>query len=193
MFRLFGKSLLITKKIMNKKVIAGAILTIVAAGAAALPMAVSAENLPVSSPKEKAQARLETRCQNLENRINGRIDAYDANYNGQVQKYTNIKQNVTKAMTRLTELGYNTSKVNDDLKQLDALLKEWNTLRNQFIAALQNTQDFVCGESEGAFKNAVDNASADAKLMRAKAEEIKNFVKNTLRSDLQELRKQKNS
>ena len=178
---------------MNKKAIAGTILTIVAAGATALPLAVSAETLPVSSPRERAQERLETRCQFLENRIKGRIDAYDANYNGQILRYTNIKQNVTKAITRLTELGYNTTKVSDDLKQLDVLLKEWNNLRNQFIAALQNSQNFVCGESEGAFKNAVDNAAADGKLMRSKAEEIKNFVKNTLRSDLQELRKQKNS
>ncbi len=182
---------------MTKIAITGTVLTLLITISLVIPVAINAETLPVSSPArekfENKEAKLETRCRLLENRINGRIDAYDANYKGQVNRYNNIKSNTVKAVTRLEELGLNTTKLEDDLKQLDVLLKTWNTYRNQFIKTLEDSKSFVCGESEGAFKSQVEQAATLGKELRKMGEDIKNFVKNSIRADLLEIRSQKKS
>ncbi len=57
-------------------------------------------------------------------------------------------------------------------------------------AALENTKGFACGESQGQFRDALQQVRAAQKIVVADAKDLHDFVANTLKKDILALQAQ---
>jgi hypothetical protein len=138
-------------------------------------------------------AAKEKRCTIITQNITRLIERYNTTHTHQIDRYNKIKENLRKAVTRLNELGYDTSKVAQSLEVLNQMIVDYDSIHTKFEAALNSTSGLACGESNGVYVNKVKEAQDYLKQMRAKAKEIENYYKENVRSEIQNLKSQKPS
>jgi hypothetical protein len=179
---------------MRKEIFALAVFLVLAmAGSAALARAESNATDTNNSDKltkwEEKKAQIsEQRCKNIETRIETRINRYDNNQNRDVTVYANLKSRLDKLVERLKLRSLDTSKLETDLKTLDEKIAKAQTDYETFINGLKETQNLACGESQGQFSGKLGEARKVILTVRQDRIDIRNFLRNTIRPDIQALR-----
>jgi hypothetical protein len=141
--------------------------------------------------KDKVEKKITAVCE----AVNKRIDARINNYNE--RKDLHIKKNQVNVVrwgelaTRLEAKGYDVTKLRADLKKLDGMLTTAAAEYSSFVAKLETTKDYDCGETKGMFKQSLENSKADLATFRTQAKTISDFIKNIIMPDLKALRTQK--
>ncbi len=149
--------------------------------------------------KEKVQERKETleenreenkdkRCAALEENIDKRITNFDNTHKAHLRQYELMKEKIAKVILEKAAAGKDVTKLRADLATLNEKIEKFNTDRVAFIDALKKTHEFACGDSQGAFKDALTNAQAKHKVLLADSKDIRNFYQTTIRADLKALR-----
>lgn len=138
--------------------------------------------------KEKMVENREKRCEVIESRVAEKITKYEENKSRNIGWYKEFTDKLTTAAKKLEDKGLDVNKLREDLKEFDKMVDEYVSLYEDFIASLKNSQQYACGESEGAFKDAVKDAIAKHKLAVQKRKEIFEFYKNVVREDIRALR-----
>lgn len=134
---------------------------------------------------------VQARCDLINSRIDLRINNFNANKETHIQRYQNIKTNVTNLVTYLKSKGYDTSKLETDLATLNTMVVTFGTDYSSFITKLEAAKQFTCGQSDGQFKAKIEEARAQLTIARTQAKDIRVFIVGTIRPDLQALRNQK--
>lgn len=142
--------------------------------------------------QEKQELRTERRCDRVNARIDNRINWFNARKDDVVARQKRINERVTEFVNRLEGKGYDVSKVRSDLETLKGMVATFDSDYAVFVGKLEETKQFDCGNSEGAFKQAVEESKAALAKFRADVKASWDFIRNTLRPDLQALRGQKN-
>lgn len=145
----------------------------------------------VENRKERTQVRQENRkerCDLLEERIKNKINNFDNTHQFHVRQYALMKEKISKVITQKESEGKDVSKLKADLQTFDEKVALFDQHRKEFINALKNTQQFACGESEGAFKEAFQAVQGKHRQVLADAKDIRNFYQRVLRADLRALR-----
>ncbi|HLA03679.1 MAG TPA: hypothetical protein VJ065_00415 [Patescibacteria group bacterium] len=173
-----------------RKFTAGAI-AIAISGSVFLAPALAQTPTPSGTLRERIGERVQNRCERVTTRINERIEHYDTNKQRHIEHYEKITDKLTTLVSRLDAKGYDTSKLNEDLKTLDKMVREFAVLYSQFIDTLKGAKGFACGSSEGQFLQAIQEAQSFLRQSRQQAKEIRSFLQNTIKADLKELRAQK--
>lgn len=140
--------------------------------------------------KENIAQRVENRCELLTTRIDNKIDTFEANKQDHIDNYNAIKARLENAMITLTEKGYNVSSLQEHVSIWDGMIKEYAVSYQAFIDVLYESKDYACGESEGAFKDAMNRARMQILEARQQRLEIRNYYQTVIREDIKALREQ---
>lgn len=132
------------------------------------------------------------RCLTIESRIQVKVGNFDNNKLRHMEAYANMKERLVKVDARLAEKGLDTSKLKSYLEVLDGKVKKFASDYGTYINKLKESQTSVCGQSEGKFLVKIKEARAAMKLVHKDALDIRAYYVNTIKPELQNLKKQFN-
>lgn len=133
----------------------------------------------------------EQRCEQIASRIDSKVTAFNANKDAKEQVYANIKERINTIVTKFKEKGYDTSVLEGDLVILNEKITKYWTDRQAVITKLEEAKTFVCGESDGAFKQKIQEAKELMKVVLADAKDIRSFITTVIREDIGQIKAQK--
>lgn len=136
---------------------------------------------------QKKQNR-EQWCQNVQTRIDTRVNRYENNQTMYQKVYSNMQTRLQKLSEMLAKKGANVTQLNTDLAKLGELIKKLDTDYTSFTTGLKETQSVTCGQSDGEFKKQLGEARNVLPLIKADSLAIKNFYQTTIKKDLQTIR-----
>lgn len=141
--------------------------------------------------REELQDRLQKRCDQLTQRIEERIEKFEANKDKHIEYYNNLKDRITDIVQKLSDKGYDVEELALDLQTLDSMILDYASEYVKFIDLLKATREVVCGESQGAFADAVKAARDQLRVVFAARLGIREFYKDEIREDIKDLRQQR--
>ena len=141
--------------------------------------------------KNNFQDRIARRCEIITNNIDNRINAYNNKKNAHLKRYENLKNLVSKIIANLEEKGYEVTELKTALNELDTKIKKYASDYDAFIDALKNTQNYACGESEGAFLNALEASKTALQTVLQDTRDIHSYYIDVIKKAVSELRDQK--
>lgn len=172
---------------MNYQTIKKASVAALLAGSLLLPSVALAQD---ASASPSARLGWRARCERIEARVAGRVAHFKSVNDRHATHYRNLALRVRKIIDTLSSRGYDTAIVEGDLKTLNQMIQHAADDHAAFITQLEEAQAFDCGKSEGAFRQAMQEARDALKVVRDDARAIKDFYQNTLRPHIQDLRNQ---
>jgi len=140
--------------------------------------------------QERIENRVEKRCDVVNNRIDARIKRYEEHYNDVEARMAKITQRTSDFINRLETKGYDVLKVRSDLSTLEGMRTTRRNLYTAFINELKEVKQYDCADSEGAFKNALNESKTALTKWKDQIKLNREYIRNTLRPDLQALRGQ---
>src|SRR3989344_830151 len=141
--------------------------------------------------KNNFQNRIAKRCEIITNNIDNRINAYNNKKNAHLKRYENLKNLVSKIIANLEEKGYEVTELKTALNELDTKIKKYASDYDAFIDALKNTQNYACGESEGAFLNALEASKTALQTVLQDTRDIHSYYIDVIKKAVSDLRDQK--
>lgn len=130
------------------------------------------------------------RCEVVTQQIDIRIDRYQNNENREQRLYEQLHQLGLELISRAQTQGYDTTGVSTSLDELKALADATMTEWAEFIALLEETKVFACGESDGQFQSSLQTARAQLDSVRAASLKARSYYQDTFRPAVQALREQ---
>src|SRR3989344_1799094 len=140
--------------------------------------------------KNNFQDRIARRCEIITNNIDNRINAYNNKKNAHLKRYENLKNLILKIITNLEEKNYDVTQLKSALSELEAKIIKYTADYEAFIEALKNTQNFACGESEGDFLNALEDAKTALQNVMQDTRDIHYYYKDVFKKVISDLREQ---
>lgn len=140
--------------------------------------------------QEKRTENIQNNCENMQNRIQTRIKNFGENKENHIAVYNGMLEKLDTAVKALGEKGYDTTIINNDIKVLDGLAKKYASEYEYFISLLSGTEKYACGESNGEYKNAYQEARGQLQIAKDARKNIVDFYKEVIRTDIQKLREQ---
>lgn len=141
--------------------------------------------------KAQREERLDQKCAMIQERVSKRITNYDTNKEKHMTVYDNMKERISKFADKLSGDGYDVSKIKTDLTTLDEKIQKFSTDYASQVAKLNTLKDLACGHSDGEFKAGIADARTMMKTVHADAMDIRKYMQETVRPDIQALKKQK--
>ncbi len=130
------------------------------------------------------------RCEAVKSKIGNRILQMEENKDSHITNYSRLTEKLSNIVANLKEKGLDTSELEDDLAQLEAMIKDYSDSYVEFVGMLQDYSDNVCNGSG-------DDAAALFADVREKMKElvkerqaIREFFINEIRQDIKDLRQQ---
>lgn len=153
-----------------------------------------ANRVSAESKRDNVQDRvdqvIENRCDRVTERVDTRISRYEENKDKHITRYNKIKENVTNLINKLESKGYDLSKLKEDLTILNLKIQEFASSYTIFIDKLAESKGYACGDSEGQFRSTIEESINLLKEFRQNAEDIIDFVKSTIKPNIEALRNQ---
>lgn len=144
----------------------------------------------VKEKLEKLEERVKEGCEDIETRIAEKVTKFNGNKRKHISAYNNMLGRAKKFVEKLDEKGYDTSKVESDIKTLNEKIikyaRDYTTYNNKLIEA----QNYACGKSHDEFVAKFAEAKEALKAVREDVIDIKNYYQNTLRVDLANIKNQ---
>lgn len=138
--------------------------------------------------QEQRQEQMMNRCDKVEEAIAKRLTTYNENQERHVNRYARMKNTLTNLATKLEAEGYDTAELTEKLRQFDAMSSDFYDLVRTHMAELALTQDYACGESEGAFKEQLLKARETRTAVLEQAKSMRQFYQDEIRPLVQRLR-----
>lgn len=144
--------------------------------------------------EERQQKREETReqrCARIQERITERASNFEDRKEKHFSVYSNMTDRISKFIEKLSDQGYDVSKIKADLAVLEEKIQKFSTDYAAQAAKVGETKNLVCGNSDGEFKNGLVQSRTMLKAVHDDAADIRKYMLTTVRPDIQALRQQK--
>ncbi|MEI6326828.1 MAG: hypothetical protein WCO78_01770 [Candidatus Roizmanbacteria bacterium] len=128
------------------------------------------------------------RCTKVTANIDQRIAKFESDHNGRVKVFTTIKERVQARLTALKARGIDVTTLEANLVTLQTKIDKLTTDHTAYMEKLKATKAFVCGQSQGEFKTALEAARDAQKVVFTDAKDIIAFIKDTLKPNLEAIR-----
>ncbi len=126
------------------------------------------------------------RCSKLTARIDERINKY--NSGADHPRLLKFQTRLGEIITKLKAKGYDTSKLEADLSTLKTKTDACRAAYGQFITKLGVTKNFVCGQSQGQFRAALQASKTQMESAQTACKDARSFMDTVTRPDLKALR-----
>lgn len=172
---------------MNYKKVILSALVISTVSLSALPTGVFAQKATTALAKtERKKAhctRVTTRVNDLTTRLTGDEPKRQSHYQKVIDRLNTI-------IAKVEAANINADKLKSDVASLTSKKTAWQAEYTTLLSKLNATKKFACGQSEGQFVQAVKDARAQRQTMHNTNMDFWNFVKNTVKPDIQSIRGQ---
>jgi len=138
--------------------------------------------------KEQRKENVTERCTKVTENIDKRIAKFESDHNGRVKVFMTIKERVQERITKLKARGVDVATLEANLVTLQTKIDKLAADHAAYMEKLKATKSFVCGESQGEFKAALEAARDAQKVVFADAKDIISFIKDTLKPNLEALK-----
>lgn len=139
----------------------------------------------------KKAANAQVKCELVETNISRKIANFENNRDHHLASYTKTKDRMTALATKLESEGYDVAKLKADLALYDAKVTKFKDDYTLYFTALQQSQSFACGQSEGDFKTQLQVARTQLKVVHDDAVVIRTFWADVVKPDILALKAQK--
>jgi hypothetical protein len=133
----------------------------------------------------------EERCKRIQERVDSKIALFEEKKKSHVAVYENIKKRISSIIEKASAKGYDTSKLKSDLIVLEEKITTFTNDYASYLSKIKGSKNFTCRHSEGDFKGELVEARALLKTVHADAQDIRNYVANTIKPDIKALKDQK--
>lgn len=141
--------------------------------------------------KGQLQDNLESKCANVEARIDIRLARFENNKQRHLDNYNRLKQQITDLSDQLSAEGYDVAQLKNDLLVLDQKIKKFGSDVEVFIDKLAEARGYACGKSDGQFKATLKEARDLLAVVHSDILDIRSYYQMTIRPDIQKVREQK--
>lgn len=138
--------------------------------------------------KEQRKENVTERCSKVTENIDKRIEKFESDHNGRVKVFMTIKERVQERIAKLKARGVDVATLEANLVTLQTKIDKLAADHAAYMEKLKATKSFVCGESQGEFKAALEAARDAQKVVFADAKDIISFIKDTLKPNLEALK-----
>jgi hypothetical protein len=143
------------------------------------------------APSPSLRPKVAEGCQAMTQRIETAIARFNNNKDGHTRRYLAVADHLKNLNEKLKAKGYDTSKPEADYKVLNEKILKASQDYQMFITKLEATKQYACGQSQGQFKTALQDAKAQLKVYREDVADIRNYYQTVVRPDVKALRDQK--
>ena len=144
--------------------------------------------IEMQAKQEEMQAQ---KCARIQERVSERTGKVNDVKEKHMSVYKNMVNRISKFIERLSGQGYDVSKIEADLVVLNEKIQKFSTDYSAQTMKLGETKQFACDRSDDEFKSKLTEVRKMSELVRADAMEIRKYMQETVRVDIQALRKQK--
>ena len=139
--------------------------------------------------KNRREALSEQRCQTAQNLIQNRINRIALFINNRNASYLNVVSKITEFKNTLESNGYDVSELEPALVELENLIQVHAAEKAELIYILENSQSDVC-EDPSSFGEFMKMSNEQLKVIKQSGEDIRNYISNTIRPILEQIRNQ---
>lgn len=161
---------------MKRQLLIPLIVATAVAGLLVTPHQVSAD---VVVPTEKPRIAAK-RCAIAKGRITNMTDTMRTVSERRTTAYTNIRERAVARVAVLKQKGYDTGKLESDLRNVNNQIEDYRAKATALYGALAKAQDVACGDSDGDFAGAL----ADARKQLKEVREASRTIHQTFRSSI---------
>lgn len=134
------------------------------------------------------QAKIKTKCQASQSLINKLSEKASAAKSSRDEIYNNMTKNATKLSDRLKESGQDTTKLDANIAELNTLIDKFKLDLKDMRQAAQDLTDMDCKTDPSGFYTSLEGLRAKRELVAQDSAAIKDYIKNTLKPTLQEIK-----
>lgn len=120
------------------------------------------------------------RCGVGEGRLTNIAETLDIISERRAITYTNIYERSMARVSVLKQKGYNTKKLEADLRAVDAHIKEYRSQAADLKAKVSAARDRACGDSETEYNDALQAARTQLKTVREAAQTIHQTFRSSI-------------
>jgi hypothetical protein len=133
----------------------------------------------------------EERCARIQERVDSKIALFEEKKKSHAAVYENIKKRISAVIEKASAKGYDTAELKSDLTVLEEKIATFTNDYASYLSKIKGSKNFTCGHSEGDFKGELVEARALLKTVHTDAQDIRNYVKNTIKPAIKALKDQK--
>ncbi len=138
--------------------------------------------------REQRDENITQRCENAVNRIDTIIQRYNENRLRYVNRYNALFARLNNLSAFLDENNVDTLNLSNQISELNSLVADFNSNVDLTISNLENSKNFVCGESQGEYRAVIAEAKGALLETRSTAIEINQYFLFTIVPELEEIR-----
>ena len=105
--------------------------------------------------QEQKDQRREQICANFGERVMAKVQRFEHNKGVHSEKYTKLIERLENVVAKLEEKGFDVTKLEADLVELQVLIDAYVQAYADFIASLDFVRGYGCGDTDGDFKDAM--------------------------------------
>lgn len=133
-------------------------------------------------------SNIASKCTVVTTKIDARIVAYNENKQKHFTIFNNSKNQVTALVAKLQAKNVDVSKLQADLKTLEAKINQLSSDHSTFITSLEATKSAVCGNSNGTYLGLLEQSKKNQAIVKQDIADIRSFYEKTIRTDIQAIR-----
>jgi hypothetical protein len=119
-----------------------------------------------------------------------KVERYNTNREMYVGKYERLRLRIAAWASRLEEDGYDVTDLEASLATLDTKIDAVSALHEEFITKLENIKNFECGNSDGAYTQALTTSREALTAVRDGVSEVRKYYKEEVKPLVIDLRNQ---
>lgn len=130
------------------------------------------------------------KCSEVTSKANQVTEKYNQSQEKYMNAFQNIQENMNSIMLKFKADGYNTGEMETHLNQFSNMIQNASRYYNEFQKGIDNSKNSICGN--GTTNAAQEFTRAREQLSACKQEMInlREFVQETLKQDLEDLKAQ---
>ncbi|MFA5926930.1 MAG: hypothetical protein WCT32_01120 [Patescibacteria group bacterium] len=140
-----------------------------------------------------AKKTFSDKCANVQTKLKTKAQNHGLSKEKHLSVYNNLQNRLTKFAARAKSAGYDTSKLESDLVELKARVNTFKLSTEEYDKSVAQLKTNICGRPEDTFRNDLSQTKELLKNVHANAALIRKFVQETIKVDLQALKKREST
>lgn len=138
--------------------------------------------------EERVRERSAEMCKKAEEKVMQHRERYSEYAKNHVERYRHIEDVLESVIARLDASGLDVTKLTLQLQTMHSMVNELDTVSAEYDSQLVSAESLDCDEDGQMFKESLDEAKASLEDVKAQRDAIREYVTNTIRTELQALK-----
>jgi chromosome segregation ATPase len=132
----------------------------------------------------------DARCAKFKEKLGNKIDNINEKNEQHRNTYDNLVSRFETLIARLENKGYDTQQLKTDLETLEEKIEKFKADFKTLSERVKSTQEKVCEDTDSKIKTNLGETRSLVQKVRRDAQEIRNYYRNEIRSDIKDLKNQ---